>query len=471
MRIAIIGGGPGGLITAYYLQKRLPGVCNITLYEASGRLGGKIITRQFSQGSNTYEAGAAELYDYSQLGPDPLKELITELGLTTSPMQGQTVVVDNHILKNSKDIEYAFGKETNKALRKFQRKAREAISPAEYYESDWKQDNADPYSKHSFRCLLNKVKDAHARRLIELTVHSDLATEPENTSASYGLQNFLMDEPDYMKLYTINGGLERLPQELAKQLNANVLLNRTVLQVEGSANNTYLVTSRHQGKVATEVYDYVVVALPNNWLMGIQWGGELLQKAMRKHHAHYDYPAHYLRVSILFSKPFWRSEISGSYFMIDAFGGCCVYDESSREPEGEFGSLGWLLAGEQALTLSNLNDSQLTELVLENLPACLQHGRPLVLESRVHRYAGAVNGLPGGRPLRETDSRHLPEPTQHNRLFVVGDYLFDSTINGCVDSADVVAECIIEKIKMPQALVASPIPTMAISSDPIHSKS
>ena len=205
MRIAIIGGGPGGLITAYYLQKRLPGVCNITLYEASGRLGGKIITRQFSQGSNTYEAGAAELYDYSQLGPDPLKELITELGLTTSPMQGQTVVVDNHILKNSKDIEYAFGKETNKALRKFRRKAREAISPAEYYESDWKQDNADPYSKHSFRCLLNKVKDAHARRLIELTVHSDLATEPENTSASYGLQNFLMDEPDYMKLYTIDG--------------------------------------------------------------------------------------------------------------------------------------------------------------------------------------------------------------------------------------------------------------------------
>ena len=75
--------------------------------------------------------------------------------------------------------------------------------------------------------------------------------------------------------------------------------------------------------------------------------------------------------------------------MIDAFGGCCVYDESSRETEGDYGSLGWLLAGEQALTLSNLNDSQLTELVLENLPACLQHGRSLVLESQVHRYAGA----------------------------------------------------------------------------------
>ena len=42
-----------------------------------------------------YEAGAAELYDYSQLGPDPLRELVAELGLTTAPMWGQTVVLDD----------------------------------------------------------------------------------------------------------------------------------------------------------------------------------------------------------------------------------------------------------------------------------------------------------------------------------------------------------------------------------------
>jgi hypothetical protein len=47
-------------------------------------------------------------------------------------------------------------------------------------------------------------------------------------------------------------------------------------------------------------------------------------------------------------------------------------------------------------------------------------------------------------------------------LFVVGDYLFDSTINGCVDSADVVAECIIEKIKMPQIPVECTTPVIPV---------
>jgi hypothetical protein len=44
------------------------------------------------------------------------------------------------------------------------------------------------------------------------------------------------------------------------------------------------------------------------------------------------------------------------------------------------------------------------------------------------------------------ESRHIPEPARPN-LFAVGDYLFDSTINGVLDSADFVAECLTEKIE------------------------
>jgi hypothetical protein len=32
-------------------------------------------------------------------------------------------------------------------------------------------------------------------------------------------------------------------------------------------------------------------------------------------------------------------------------------------------------------------------------------------------------------------------------LFVVGDYLFDSTVNGVLDSAELVADCIVEEIE------------------------
>ncbi len=453
-RVAIIGGGPGGLMTAYRLEKQAKFPCEITLFEAGNRLGGKIVSRTFSTAPVPYEAGAAELYDYSQLGPDPLRELVAELGLTTTEMRGGTVVLGDRILKNQADIRAAFGESTSKALKAFNRKARGSCSPAEYYESDWKADNADPLSRQTFAEAINRVSDETARKYIRVAVHSDLATEPNHTSAMYGLQNYLMDEPDYMQLYTINGGIERLPQELAKRISARVLLNHPVVRVERTAGETYRVTTRRGGNLHNEEFDFVVVALPNNWIPAIEWGGELLAGAMDSHHAFYDYPAHYLRVSILFEKPFWRDRIAESYFMLDAFGGCCVYDESSRGECGGYGVLGWLLAGEAALTMSNFSDAELVEHMLDSLPSELRHGRALVREGRVHRWVGSVNGWPGGCPAREPDSRHQPEPTQHPRLFVVGDYLFDSTINGVLDSADTVVEWIIEEVTTPPAAVA-----------------
>src|SRR5262249_23970936 len=241
-------------------------------------------------------------------------------------------------------------------------------------------------------------------------------------------------------LYTIDGGIERLTQELAGRISARVLFEQSVVRVERTPRDNYQVFSRRAGEAESEDFDFVVVALPNNWIPAIDWGGPVLAEAMRKHHAHYDYPAHYLRVSVLYREPFWREQIAESYFMLDAFGGCCVYDESSRNHGGSYGVLGWLLAGEAALTLSNFDDTDLITQVLDSLPGSLRHGREHFLEGRVHRWVGTVNGLPAGRPAREPDSRHVPEPVEHPWLFVVGDYLFDSTINGVLDSADVVAD-------------------------------
>jgi monoamine oxidase len=453
--VAIIGGGPGGLMAAYLLEKRARFPCAITLFEASNRVGGKIVTRRFDAAPVLYEAGAAELYGYGHIGPDPLRELVEELGLPTSPMQGQTVVLGDRVLTTADDVEREFGAPTARALRHFNRRARSLISPAEYYESDWQIDNEDPLSNHSFRALLDRVEDGVARRYIEVAVHSDLATEPHQTSAMYGLQNYLINEPEYMRLYTIDGGIERLPQELARRLAARVLLNRRAVRVERTPEGRYRVVTRHHGETRADEFDFVVVALPNNWVPAVEWGGATLAAAMRRHHNFYDYPAHYLRVSVLFERPFWRDRIAESYFMLDAFGGCCVYDESSRNGGHDFGVLGWLLGGEAALTMSNFEDGELVGQMLDTLPRCLRHGRQAVLEGRVHRWVGSVNGLPGGRPAREPDSRHQPEPTEHPRLFVVGDYLFDSTINGLLDSADVVVEWILEEVAEARAVPAN----------------
>jgi hypothetical protein len=158
---------------------------------------------------------------------------------------------------------------------------------------------------------------------------------------------------------------------------------------------------------------------------------------MTRHVAHYDRPGHYLRISILFDQPFWRRRIAGSWLTLEAFGGCCVYDEQGGGARGP-GVLGWLIAGRDALALCNDSDESIVARAIESLPDSLRcEAHRLALESRVHRWAGSVSAVPGGVPSRSIRAAHQPEPIEHGRLAVVGDYLFDSTLNGVLRSADI----------------------------------
>jgi monoamine oxidase len=434
--VGIVGGGPGGLLTAYSLQKWANVPYRATIFEAGGRLGGKVLTGRFDAAPVAYEAGAAELYDYSRVGPDPLRELVAELGLATAPMDGTRVIMNAP--GGGAAGEWEGG--ALEALDRFDRGARELISPRQFYDSDWKEGDGEPLGRLSFDGVLSQIRDERMRRLVRAMVHSDLATEPQQTNAIYGLQNYLMNDPAYMRLYTIEGGIERIPRELAARVEAEVLLSQPVVRVERGGEGRLRVVSRRGADLVAREFDFVVVALPNHLLPAVEWGGADLAEAIRRHHAHYDYPAHYLRVTALFRQPFWRQHVNESYFMLDAFGGCCIYDESSRNGSESYGVLGWLLGGEPALTLSRLSDEELISAVLDSLPPSLRHGRRLLIEARVHRWVSEVNGLPGGYPPRGMEARHIPEPVRHPNLLLVGDYLFDSTLNGVLDSAQFVAE-------------------------------
>jgi monoamine oxidase len=241
-----------------------------------------------------------------------------------------------------------------------------------------------------------------------------------------------------MRLYSIEGGNQRLVDELEARVHATKKLNQRVTSVGRGSDDRLQVTSAHGDATETQSFDFVIVALPINHLPSVEFRGERLAAAMRAHHAHYDHPAHYLRISILFQRAFWRGRLSESYFMLDRFHGCCVYDETSREPEADHGVLGWLIGGETAAEMSNFGDDVLIERALESLAELFPESREQFVEGKVHRWINAVNAIPGGRIPRNLDRRHQPEPSEHPDLFVVGDYLFDSTLNGVLDSAEYV---------------------------------
>ena len=475
-QIGIVGGGLGGLLTAYHLQEKCEDVCDITILEASERFGGKILTNCFNAAPALYEAGVAELYDYSMLGPDPLRELVAKLGLDTVPMDGQTVVLGNHILRHRDDIRHFCGVNTLKAIESFRALCTQMLTPEQYYEGASRSDNEHAWARLSCQRLLEQhVLDATARKYLRVAAHSDIATELHLTNGLNGLKNFLMDVDGYIKLYSIVGGIECLSRALIARLQnppapntpaVRLVCNSPVMKVGQNTDGRYRLLVRRQGDVEPYDFDVVVLALPHNWLTTLEWEGDTLSRAMVKHIAHYDRPAHYLRISLLFQYPFWRPYITDSWFMSDAFNGCCVYDESARHDAGGYGVLGWLLAGNDALTFSNLDDQTLIQRVLDTLPEQLQSGRELLMEGRVHRWMGAVNGLPGGLPVQNLKAAHVPEPDTHPGMFVVGDYLFDSTLNGVLDSADIVSDLVLSrllKVHYQQAFIFPSVPRIGMT--------
>ena len=107
----------------HLLERFSTGLFDVTLFEATPRLGGKVLTQRFDTIPAIYEAGVAELYDYSDIGLDPLKTLVQDLGLKAVPMHGHAVVLGDEILRSEHDFRRRFGLPPFRAARELSRAA------------------------------------------------------------------------------------------------------------------------------------------------------------------------------------------------------------------------------------------------------------------------------------------------------------------------------------------------------------
>jgi monoamine oxidase len=451
MKVAIVGAGPGGLMTARLLEQKCGAAWSATVFEASNRIGGKLHTRKFSKADAAYESGVAECYGYAS-GDDPLRSLVADLGLQTIPTAGSTVVMDGHIIRDDEDLARVGGPATRAAVESFRAISARALSVDEWRGRLPAESPRDPSAALTGTDLLELVDDDLARRYLALLAHSDLAAEPHQTSARYALRKMVMGLPGYGSVYAIRGGMEELPRRLAQHLTRTGLeLNARVVRLGRHADGGYSLTVRRGCELAVEQADVVVLAVPHGALYAIECAGDELRHNFAAHIAAYDRPGHYLRVSLLFDRAFWRTELTGAWFMLDAFGGCCVYDESTRHQHESCGVLGWLIAGADALMLCNADDGTLAELAVGSLPGGLaETARRSLCECRVHRWAGAVSARPGRSTGAGSEGLPLLDRSGHGGLCVVGDYLFDATLNGVLRSATNVAD-VIAAWSMPDA--------------------
>ena len=294
--------------------------------------------------------------------------------------------------------------------------------------------------------LEREFEDDAARRYLRTMMHSDVAAAPHQTNGLNFLKNALMDVDGYMDIFSVVGGNEQIVTSLVEELDAELRLNANVTSVEPLADGTYRIKMQVNGVEETATADYVIVALPLTALSTIHWRSEALNLAMGKHVGYFDRPGHYLRATFLFERPFWRDKISTDWWMLEAFDGCCVYDESTRHGYARYGLLAFLIAGNAALALANVSDERIEQVCLEALPPELADGKELVLDRRIHRWMASVNAIPGGWPARSRATNHRPDPERLPGLLMVGDYMFDATLNGVMDSADVATDIVLADI-------------------------
>src|SRR5437879_11684995 len=145
--LAIVGGGPGGLMSGWYLKKKLGELCRVTIYEASDRVGGKILTRKFDSAPAMYEAGVAEIYDYSMTGPDPRRELIQHFGLQTIPMDAEEVQLDGELLNDVPGMRRKYGDTTGDTIEAVGTRGGDMVPAAEHHDSRGAQHNAHLWHK------------------------------------------------------------------------------------------------------------------------------------------------------------------------------------------------------------------------------------------------------------------------------------------------------------------------------------
>lgn len=455
MRIGIIGGGPGGLFTAHCILHQEPH-SDITIFEATSSLGGKIQTAKFATAPVIYEAGVAELYHPKKISDD-LLALLKECNFKFIKMGGDATIYKGRIIQNIDDLRKVVGEDCWSAISSFIEMGKKYRTPEDFSGAGWPKDNNHPWFNLTLQEVLSKyVPNADARLFFEKIIKSDLATEPGVTNGTYGFDNYLVDDPDYCQIYTIKGGISGMISALSEELVTKVkfLLNSPVKRIAPHREG-YRVFFKEESRLLVRDFDAVVVCLPLQWIPSVDFS-EPLTVPMSEHFSHYYYPGHYLRVACLFAEPFWQDVLSGSYFRLDAFGGCCVYDETSRYPKPPYGALNWLIAGSNAEALSNLDDNLLIERALESLPPELsKKAKHSFLEGQVHRWVGTVNGLPGGRPVADIKDKHIVHK-DHPLFVVVGDYLFDSTLNGLLDSAELATKLLLDSIQIKQGNARNP---------------
>ncbi len=261
-KIAIVGGGIAGLHALHILKKHQ---LDATIYESSGRLGGRIFTVQEAMGAGTWTEYGGEFIDTDH---KDMWDLAAEFKLELIDYEQES----EHKLK--KEAYFFDGKHYSLAqlVAAFQPIARRMKRDMEKLPDDISYKTKDPFTKKLDNTslstyLANIGATGWIKRFIEVAYEAEYGLSPKVQSS---LNLTLLISPEIKngaielfgtsdERYKIRGGNQSIPNALAKLYANHLETNRSLESIRAKGSQYALYFS---GAAEEVIADFVILAIP-----------------------------------------------------------------------------------------------------------------------------------------------------------------------------------------------------------------
>ena len=266
--VAVVGAGIAGLTAA--LQLRDHGI-HATVYESSGRLGGRMFSNHRYWADDQVSEWCGELVDS---GHATVRRLAARFHLPLDDLRAATPrgADDTYYFAGGYYRRAEVDRDFRPVYRAIERDSNAAGYPTTYAKSTRAGRALDSMSLH--RWIESRVPGGHASRmgkLLDVAYATEYGADTSDQSA-LNLVYLMSDQPVRGRLsvlgvsderYHIRGGNQRLPEAIAKHLGpGSVVTGMRLVRIARRSGGSHALTFERAGGTRTVVADIVLLALP-----------------------------------------------------------------------------------------------------------------------------------------------------------------------------------------------------------------
>ena len=445
-RVVVVGGGIAGLNAAYQLKKL--GI-DALVYEASNRIGGRIMSVPNALGQGLITEFGAEFIDSDHFA---MWDLIREFNLPTMDMWNDEVETEEAHVFRGTDYSEEQIIEAFIPLAERMDADLENIGEIVNFEEDGGAAELDQLSISQYMERIGA--SGWIRQFLEIAYVAEYGLEATEQSCLNLLFLIGTDTTDGFSVYGISderfkveGGNSRIIEELARRLEGQINLGYRLTGLAQSGEK-YQLTLVHGGHTDTIDADFVVLAVPFTILRKVQMDVEMPEVKRRAiQELGYGMNA---KVMLGVGQRVWRQKNHGGTFYSDTPAQCGW--DSSRMQAGEAGSLTVYLGGNEGLAAGEGSPGEAAARYLDHVEAIFP-GIKAAHNHKVARFHWPSHPLTFGSyscyKVGQWTSIGGAEGLPVGNLFFAGEhcsYDYQGFMNGGAETGAAAAEAIAERL-------------------------